>query len=134
MKSAVYARLRQLAAHEIGHTLGLAHNFVASTHDRASVMDYPHPWIDLKNDGTLDLSHAYATGIGTWDKVAIRYGYTQFPPGTDQGQALNRIILDAAHDGNIFITDEDSRPLGSAHPRSHFGTTGRMRWMNWRVC
>ena len=124
VKEAVYARLRQLAAHEIGHTLGLAHNYVASTHDRASVMDYPHPWVELKSDGSLDLSHAYATGIGTWDKVAIRYGYTQFPAGVDQKKALNQIILDAAHEGNIFITDEDSRPLGSAHPRAHLWDNG----------
>jgi hypothetical protein len=123
-KSAVYARLRQLAAHEIGHTLGLAHNYVASTHDRASVMDYPHPRIDLKNDGSLDLSNAYATGIGTWDKVAIRYGYTEFARGTDEKKALSQILLDAAHDGNIFISDADSRPLGSAHPRAHLWDNG----------
>jgi hypothetical protein len=124
VKNAVYARLRQLAAHEIGHTLGLAHNYVASTHDNASVMDYPHPRVELKSDGTLDLSHAYATGIGTWDKVAIRYGYTQFAAGEDQKTALSKIIMDAAHDGNIFISDADSRPLGSAHPRAHLWDTG----------
>jgi hypothetical protein len=123
-KEAVYARLRQLAAHEIGHTLGLAHNYVASTHGNASVMDYPHPRIELKSDGAPDLSHAYATGIGTWDKVAIRYGYTQFAPGTNQKKALSQIILDAAHDGNIFISDADSRPLGSAHPRAHLWDNG----------
>ena len=123
-KEAVYMRLRQLAAHEIGHTLGLAHNYVASTHNDASVMDYPHPKIALASDGTLDLKHAYATGIGSWDKVAIRYGYTQFAPGTDEKKALNQILLDAAYEGNIFITDADSRPLGSAHPRSHLWDNG----------
>jgi hypothetical protein len=123
-KDAVYARLRQLAAHEIGHTLGLAHNYVASTHDNASVMDYPHPRVELNGQGLPDLSHAYATGIGTWDKVAIRYGYTEFAPGTNEKNALNKIILDAAHDGNIFISDADSRPLGSAHPRAHLWDNG----------
>ena len=123
-KEAVYARLRQLAAHEIGHTLGLAHNYLASTHDRASVMDYPHPFIETKEDGTPDLSHAYATGIGTWDKIAIRYGYTPFSAGTDEKAALSQTILDAAHEGNIFISDADSRPLGSAHPRAHLWDNG----------
>jgi hypothetical protein len=124
VKDAVYMRLRQLAAHEIGHTLGLAHNYVASTHDNASVMDYPHPRIALNNDGTLDLTHAYADGIGTWDKVAIRYGYTEFASGTDEKKALTQIILDAAHEGNTFISDADSRPLGSAHPRAHLWDNG----------
>jgi len=123
-KGAVYARLRQLAAHEIGHTLGLAHNYVASTHERASVMDYPHPRIELKSDGSLDLANAYATGIGTWDQVAIRYGYTEFARGTDEKKALSQILLNAAHDGNIFISDADSRPLGSAHPRAHLWDNG----------
>jgi hypothetical protein len=124
VKAAVYARLRQLAAHETGHTLGLAHNYIASTHDRASVMDYPHPLIDIEPNGSLSLANAYATGIGSWDKVAIRYGYSQFPSGTDEKAALNKIILDAAHEGNIFITDADSRPLGSAHPKSHLWDNG----------
>lgn len=124
VNAAVYARLRQLAAHETGHTLGLAHNYIASTHDRASVMDYPHPLIDLNADGSLSLASAYATGIGSWDKVAIRYGYSQFPPGTDQKAALNQIILEAAREGNIFISDADSRPLGSAHPKSHLWDNG----------
>lgn len=124
VNAAVYARLRQLAAHETGHTLGLAHNYIASTQDRASVMDYPHPSIGLNSDGSLDLGHAYATGIGSWDKVAIRYGYSQFQTGSNEKVALDKIILDAAHEGNIFITDADSRPLGSAHPRSHLWDNG----------
>jgi hypothetical protein len=124
VKEAVYARLRQLAAHEVGHTLGLAHNYIASTHNNASVMDYPFPRIDLLSDGMPDLSHAYSTGIGSWDKIAIRYGYTEFPNGSDDKQELTRILLDAAQRGNIFISDSDSRPLGSAHPKAHLWDNG----------
>jgi hypothetical protein len=124
LKHAVYARLRQLAAHEVGHTLGLQHNYIASTHDRASVMDYPGPWIDIRPDNTLDLSHAYATGIGEWDKVAIAWGYSQFPSGTDERQALDKVITGAARRGLTSITDADSRPLGSAHPKSHLWDNG----------
>ncbi len=124
LTDAVYARLRQLSAHEIGHTLGLEHNYIASTQGRASVMDYPGPRIDIRADNTLDLSNAYATGIGEWDKVAITWGYSQFAPGTDERQALDKIISDAAKRGITFITDSDSRPPGSAHPKSHLWDNG----------
>lgn len=124
LTDAVYARLRQLAAHEVGHTLGLEHNFLASTHDRASVMDYPGPRIDVRADNTFDLSHAYATGIGEWDKVAITWGYSEFPAGADEHAALDKIIADAAHRGLTFITDSDSRPPGGAHPQAHLWDNG----------
>ncbi len=103
------ARLRQLAAHEVGHTLGLAHNFAASVKGRASVMDYPHPLIGLSASGMPDLSDAYATGIGEWDKIAIRWGY-----GGD-----NAALRDSIRQGYTFITDADARPPGGAHPSAH---------------
>ena len=85
MEEMVLARTRQLAAHEVGHTLGLMHNFAASSvAPGTSVMDYPHPWITLDADGKPDLSHAYTIGVGAWDIAAIKYGYTQFAPGSDE--------------------------------------------------
>ncbi len=89
------ARIRQLSAHEVGHTLGMGHNFAASTNDRASVMDYPHPFVDIKADGTLDLSEAYAVGIGAFDKAAVDYAYRDYPAGVD-ADAASRAVLEKA--------------------------------------
>jgi hypothetical protein len=120
----VLARMRQLAAHEVGHTLGLAHNYIASAQGRASVMDYPHPLATLTADGRIDLADAYPEGIGAWDKVAITYGYADFPGGAEQPAALERIITDARGRGLTFLTDQDARPTGSAHPQTHLWDNG----------
>ncbi|MAP53440.1 zinc-dependent metalloprotease [Altibacter sp.] len=112
------ARIRQLSAHEVGHTLGFAHNFAASTNERASVMDYPHPMLRLKND-TVDISEAYATGIGAWDKVTVAYSYGDVPAGMDETTYLRSILKTAFDQGLRYITDSDARARGGAHARAH---------------
>ena len=118
------ARIRQLSAHEVGHTIGFAHNFAASTNDRASVMDYPHPTIALKN-GEVDLSNAYAVGIGEWDKVTVAYSYREFPKGANEKTELNKILEDASNRGLRFITDSDARAPGGAHALAHLWDNGK---------
>ena len=107
------ARIRQLSAHEVGHTLGLGHNYYDSEKGRISVMDYPHPLVTLKADGTLDYSQVYAVGIGEWDKVAVKYGYSDFPDGTGEGTALPGILEAAWKDDLRYMTNQDV----SANPR-----------------
>jgi hypothetical protein len=118
------ARLRQLAAHEVGHTLGLMHNYSASTVNRSSVMDYPPPYVKLGADGVPDVSAAYATGIGEWDKVSIAWGYQDFAPGTNEQAALNKILLDAYGRGLRYLTDQDARPAGSSSSVAHLWDSG----------
>ena len=128
----VLARLRQLAAHETGHTLGLAHNFAASSYphppeETVSVMDYPGPWVTVGPNGVPDVSHAYPVGIGIWDKVTIDYGYREFDkdgkPYEDEA-ALRSILREAQKRGLVFISDEGARPIGSAQPHAHLWDNG----------
>jgi Met-zincin/Domain of unknown function (DUF5117) len=118
------ARIRQLAAHETGHTLGLMHNFASSIVNRSSVMDYPPPVVTVGADGAPDISNAYAVGIGAWDKVAIDYGYQDFPQGTNEGHALSAILDNAFSHGLLYLSDEAARPLGSASPVAHLWDVG----------
>jgi hypothetical protein len=125
MEQMVLARTRQLAAHEVGHTLGLQHNFAASSMSQgASVMDYPHPLVTLGEDGKPSLDKSYAVGIGAWDKAAIRYGYSEFSSAAEESQALPKLLKQNEVDGLRFITDEDARPLGGAHPYAHLWDNG----------
>jgi hypothetical protein len=119
MEAMALARIRQLSAHEVGHTLGIAHNYVASTAGRASVMDYPHPFVQLRPDGSIDLSGAYREGIGEWDRLAVEWGYRDFPPGTDEAAAMEAILARGRSEGLLFLTDQDARPAGGMHPAAH---------------
>lgn len=118
MEKMALARLRQLAAHEVGHTLGLAHNFAASTQERASVMDYPHPFVQIKNN-SLDFSEAYDVGIGEWDIQTIKYGYTIFD--SNEAAQLTKMLDDSPF---RYITDRDARPMWGAHPYAHLWDNG----------
>ena len=115
------ARIRQLSAHEVGHTLGFAHNFAASVNNRASVMDYPHPKLKLTSNG-IDFSDAYDTGIGEWDKVTVAYSYQDFP--NNEAQGLKKILDDAFAGGLRYISDADARPPGGAHAYAHLWDNG----------
>ncbi|MGI4835169.1 MAG: zinc-dependent metalloprotease [Janthinobacterium lividum] len=114
LRELALARIRQLSAHEIGHTLGLFHNFAASTRDRSSVMDYPFPRLVLKPDGTLDVREAYASGIGSWDKRAILWGYQDFAKGTDEAAGLGAIMRETLSQGHLFAYD----PTIALHPQA----------------
>ena len=116
-------RIRQLSAHEIGHTLGFAHNYISSANNRSSVMDYPHPKIDIVN-GNINIDNAYSKNIGDWDKVSVRYAYTDFQENENEDVKLNDIIEEAVNKGLYFLSDSDSRPVGSANPFSHLWDNG----------
>ncbi|SDS31937.1 zinc-dependent metalloprotease [Christiangramia echinicola] len=124
MMELALARIRQLSAHEVGHTIGFTHNFAASTKSRASVMDYPHPQFEL-NNGEVTFKNAYDTGIGEWDKVTVNYSYSDIPEGKEEKEYLNSILEKAREDGLIFITDSDARAAGGANTLAHLWDNGK---------
>jgi hypothetical protein len=123
MLNLALARIRQLSAHEVGHTLGFTHNFASSSNSRASVMDYPHPLLRFK-DNQLDISKAYDTGIGEWDKVAVAYSYSDFDDRTSENDKLKQLLDKAYARGLRFISDSDARASGGAHPFAHLWDNG----------
>jgi len=123
MTEMALARLRQLSAHEVGHTIGLSHNFASSVNNRASVMDYPHPYVKMDDDGNIDLSEAYDDKIGAWDKVTITFGYSDFADGENKDK-LNKVLNDAFASGLKYITDQDARPASGLHAGAHLWDNG----------
>ncbi len=117
-------RLKQLSAHEVGHTIGLMHNYAASITNRASVMDYPHPLVKLNPQGGMNLSDAYDLKIGEWDKAAITWGYQDFPTEINENAALSQLLSAAEKTGLQFISDRDARAPGGMHPSAHLWDGG----------
>ncbi len=118
------ARIRQLSAHEVGHTIGMEHNFAASTQSRTSVMDYPFPFVQFADDGSLDLSEAYDVGIGEWDKRSVLYAYQDFPDDVDDAAGRAAIMAETLASGLRFVSDSDSRGVGTAHPDGNLWDNG----------
>lgn len=122
-KAMALDRIRQLSAHEVGHTLGIAHNFAASVNDRASVMDYPHPLVTIDNNGDVVLNGAYDKGIGEWDKHVVKYGYGDY--GSNEAAKLAEVIAEGKDKGLLYLSDPDSRSYAHAHPKSHLWDNGK---------
>ncbi len=112
------ARIRQLAAHEMGHALGFGHNFAASVNNRASVMDYPAPWVHVDDAGQLDFSQAYDVGIGDWDIHTTQWLYGQFADDVDEASELNALVAEAREQGLLYVADSDARSVSTAHPQA----------------
>ncbi|WP_432277193.1 zinc-dependent metalloprotease [Glaciecola petra] len=116
-------RIRQLSAHEVGHTIGIAHNFAASENNRASVMDYPHPYISLEA-GKINLAEAYDLGIGEWDKYVVKYGYQDYPDSIDEQNALMELVEQTQAAGFLYKSDPDARITKRASADGHLWDNG----------
>jgi hypothetical protein len=114
----VLARVRQVTAHEIGHTIGMAHNYIASTYERGSVMDYPPPRVRLDARGEIDISQAYDVGPGEYDVWAVRWGYGIYP-AENEGDSLRAIVAEGLRRRFLFLSDGDARPEYASDPRTN---------------
>jgi hypothetical protein len=122
-KDMALARIRQLSAHEVGHTIGIAHNFAASEYGRESVMDYPHPLVSVQ-DGKISLDDAYDVGMGEWDKYVVAYGYQVYSDANSEQQGLKRLVVDARSKGFRYQSDPDSRQSNAANAQGHLWDNG----------
>jgi hypothetical protein len=118
------ARIRQLSAHEVGHTIGFEHNFAASTQDRASVMDYPFPVLSVDANGEIDLSDAYDDAIGSWDKRTVLFAYQDFPEHLDSAAERHRILEETITQGYKYVADSDARSISTSHPDGNLWDNG----------
>ncbi|MDA0328165.1 MAG: zinc-dependent metalloprotease [Gemmatimonadetes bacterium] len=109
------ARVRQLSAHEVGHTIGFPHNYMASAYGRESVMDYPAPLVEIDQNGNIDLSNAYVQRIGEYDKLSVNWLYREFPAGTDEAVALGRIAQQGVTDQLIYMGHTNNNFIGAGH-------------------
>lgn len=123
LKRVALLRIKQLTAHEIGHTIGLVHNYAANVDDRSSVMDYPHTLAKINSDGSIDLSDAYTNDIGEWDKIAVAYGYQDYAEGVDQDKASKEVLDKAFEKGIYYLTDRDAGI--NIHPLAHQWDNGK---------
>jgi len=123
MMDMALARIRQLGAHEVGHTLGFAHNFAASTQGLTSVMDYPHPKYDIV-DGVISLEDAYDIGMGRWDKLTVQYSYGNPVSSQSEAAFLQSIIKIADVENLKFISDSDARAASGASASGHLWDNG----------
>jgi hypothetical protein len=123
MMEMAIARIRQLAAHEVGHTIGFTHNFSASSNENSSVMDYPHPQFRIENENIV-VDNAYSTGIGEWDKITVKYSYADIPSETKENDFLNAVLSEAREKELRFITDSDARAAGGANAFAHLWDNG----------
>ncbi|MFT4937434.1 MAG: hypothetical protein ACI88A_000449 [Paraglaciecola sp.] len=123
-KAMALARIRQLSAHEVGHTLGLAHNFAGSEYGDESVMDYPHPYVTIK-DAKINLQQAYSVGLGAWDNYVIAYGYQQYSDTEKETLGLRTLVQQVRDKGMAYQSDPDARPVHAANATGHLWDNGK---------
>ncbi len=106
------ARIRQLSAHEVGHTLGIGHNYYDSTAGRISVMDYPHPLVTMSAEGTSIIRRCMTWGSasGTKSPSVRLFGLSLWHR---RGQGARDCSRGWTQEGFCYLSNQDI----DAHPR-----------------